>query len=175
MNVADQPVQSAVLLCVPEADDLVATWRGEADPAAARGIPPHVTLLAPFLPLAAIDEGVLGELEWFFRGVDAFDLAFDRVEDAAGVVHLLPVGDDLDDLMRALARRWPEADDERVPVSRPHLTVAATADDDLRARAEQAVAPRLPLAVRARQAALWITGEDGDWRERAVFSFGPGD
>ena len=43
-------MESAILLCVPEAEKLVHEWRLKGDPSAARGVPAHVTLLYPFLP-----------------------------------------------------------------------------------------------------------------------------
>ncbi len=76
-------MESAVLLCVPEAEALVGAWRQEHDPSAAKGVPARVTLLYPFLPADEVDEGVLGELEWFFAGVDAFALEFDSVGEFA--------------------------------------------------------------------------------------------
>jgi hypothetical protein len=49
-------MESAVLLCVPEAEALVGTWRQQHDPSAARGVPAHVPLLYPFLPAGQVDE-----------------------------------------------------------------------------------------------------------------------
>src|SRR4051812_32565116 len=62
-------MESAILLAVPEAEPLVHEWRAKGDPSAAHGVPAHVTLLYPFLPVEAIDVGVTAELDWFFRGI----------------------------------------------------------------------------------------------------------
>lgn len=169
--------RSAVLLCVPEAEPLVHTWRSSADPSAARGVPAHVTLLAPFLPVEAIDGGVLAELEWFFAGIDAFRLRFTELGcfDGDGVLYLEPEGDGLDDLAGALARRWPETPPYggRHELPHAHLTVVHTDDGPLRTRAEAAVQRGLPLEAWAAQAALWVCDDGGRWSEHSVFSFGP--
>ena len=73
-------MESAILLCVPEAEALVHEWRLKGDPSAAHGVPAHVTLLYPFLPVESLDEGVLAELAWFFRGIDAFPVRFTSVQ-----------------------------------------------------------------------------------------------
>ena len=168
-------METAVLLSVPEAEPVVGSWRDQGDPAAALGIPAHVTLLYPFLPLEQVDAGVLGELEWFFHGVDAFDVAFDHVRELAdsGVLYLDPVGRELDELAAALARRWPETPPFSGAVARPHahLTVLHTADSELRARACDEVQAQLPLTVRATTAALWACDDDGRWTQRQAFAF----
>jgi 2'-5' RNA ligase len=172
-------VQTAILLCVPEAEPLVHEWRLEGDPSAAHGVPAHVTLLYPFLPADAIDEGVLAELGWFFQGVDAFAVQFARVGrfEQAGVVYLAPDSDALVDLTRALARRWPECPpyDGEIAVDElvPHLTIVQTEDRALRQSAANAVSPGLPFPVMVGSAALWQRGDDGEWSERATFPFGP--
>jgi 2'-5' RNA ligase len=172
-------VQSAILLRVPDAEPLVHEWRTMGDPSAAEGVPAHVTLLYPFLPAASIDDGVLAELEWFFRGIDAFGVRFTSVGrfEHVGVVYLKPESDGLVQLTRALARRWPECPpyDGEIPVDEviPHLTIVRTSDRALRQTAANGVSPGLPLRVLAASAALWTADESGTWSERATFRFGP--
>ena len=43
--------ETALLAVVPEAEPLVADLRARYDPAAAEGVPAHVTILIPFMPL----------------------------------------------------------------------------------------------------------------------------
>jgi hypothetical protein len=170
---------SAVLLCVPEAEPLVHTWRSTGDPSAARGVPAHVTLLSPFLPADEIDAGVLAELEWFFAGVDAFGMRFAELGcfESDGVLYLEPQGESLEQLAAALALRWPECPpyEGRHAEPHPHLTFVRTHDGALRARAEAAVQRGLPLEAIAAQAALWVCDDGGRWSEHTVFAFGPGE
>ena len=169
-------METAVLLCVPEADALVGPWRESGDPSASAGVPAHVTLLYPFLDSSLVDEGVLAELDWFFRGVDAFAVRFDGVGEFAdaGVLYLDPEGRALDDLAAALARRWPETPPYSGAVEKPHahLTVVRTTDEALRAEAAASMRAGLPLEATAAQAALWTCDEDGQWTETHVFEFG---
>ena len=172
-------MESAILLAVPEAEPLVHEWRAQGDPSAAHGVPAHVTLLYPFLPSEQLDVGVLAELDWFFRGVDAFEVQFSRVGrfEHAGVVWLEPGSDALIELTRALTRRWPECPPYKgeIPIDElvPHLTIVHTEDRALRQSAANAVSPGLPLRALLQQAALWVKDDDGEWTERAAFRFGP--
>jgi hypothetical protein len=174
-------MQTAILLRVPEAEPLVYEWRQQGDPSAAHGVPAHVTLLYPFLPSASIDEGVLAELGWFFRGIDAFPVHFTQVRrfEDAGVVWIEPASDTLVQLTRALARRWPECPpyDGEIPIDDvlPHLTIVQTENGALRHAAEVAVGPGLPFEILVASAALWTEDDDGAWSERATFPFGPAE
>ena len=47
--------QSALVVVVPDAEFLVEVVRSAHDPAAAAGIPPHITVLYPFLPPKQLD------------------------------------------------------------------------------------------------------------------------
>jgi 2'-5' RNA ligase len=172
-------VETAVLLCVAEAEDLVGPWRDKGEPSAANAVPAHVTLLTPFLPAEAVDEGVLAELRWFFAGVDAFRVSFAGVGEFAdsGVLYLDPVGAALDELAESLARRWPETPPYagRVDAPHAHLTVVRTADAALRAQAAEALRGSLPLDAVSSQAALWSCDEHGLWSEATTFAFGEGE
>lgn len=174
-------MQSAVLLAVPEAEPLVHEWRAQGDPSAAHGVPAHVTLLYPFLPAEQVDAGVLGELAWFFSGVDAFSFRFARVGrwEHVGVVYLAPQSDVLTDLTRSLARRWPECPpyNGEIPVDElvPHLTIVHTDDRAMRQSAANAVSPQLPLQAVAREASLWVCDDAGGWAVRERFPFGPAE
>jgi 2'-5' RNA ligase superfamily len=172
-------VESAILLCVPEAESLVHEWRLKGDPSAAHGVPAHVTLLYPFLPVEALDDGVTAELRWFFRGVDSFSVRFSSVRrfEEAGVVWIAPESDALLQLTRALTRRWPECPPYAgtIPIDEltPHLTIVQTDDRALRQSAANAVSAGLPFDIVASSAALWVQDDDGAWTERTSFPFGP--
>ncbi len=169
-------MESAVLLCVPEAEALVGPWRSEHDPSAAKGVPAHVTLLYPFLPADEVDAGVLGELEWFFAGVDAFALEFDSIGEfpGEGVMFLAAATRVLADLTGALARRWPECPPYEGKHERPvpHLTAVRSPVADVRARACRELQASLPLAATASSAELWVCDDAGSWTSRATFAFG---
>ena len=56
------PLESALVALVPEAECLVKTFRDRYDPSAALGVPAHITLLYPFKPADQIDAVVLAQL-----------------------------------------------------------------------------------------------------------------
>ena len=170
-------MESAILLAVPEAEPLVGALRLEGDASAAQGVPPHVTLLYPFVPDP--DVGVVEELRFFFERVDAFPLTFSSVEQGPELVSLaIEEADEVHGLITALARRWPQyppygglfALEDVVP----HLTVVDTPDGALRERATAEVAPGLPVRSLAREAALWVHNDQG-WREVASFPLAEAD
>jgi hypothetical protein len=60
---------------IPEAEPVVGRWRSTLDPSAAYGVPAHVTVMYPFLPLDTVDREALAEL---FAGYAAFDVVLAR-------------------------------------------------------------------------------------------------
>ena len=82
------PVESAIILAVPEVEPLVGALRLEGDVSAQHGVPAHVTLLYPFVEDP--DIGVVEELCFFFAGVEGFALDFVAVGEFPEVVYLAP-------------------------------------------------------------------------------------
>jgi len=58
--------RSGLIVEVPEAEPAVARWRAQLDPLAAQGVPAHVTVLYPFLPVTEIDGQVRSRLTALF-------------------------------------------------------------------------------------------------------------
>lgn len=142
---------AAVVVPVPEAELVVARCRGRFDPAAARGVPAHVTVLYPFVAPAALDDGVVTRLGEAVGGVPTFECGFREVRwFDNGVAWLRPEPDaPFRALTAAVARAFPDhppyagAHD---PV--PHLTLGDAAggavDPELREAVAQ-VARMLPV------------------------------
>lgn len=166
--------QSAVLVPVPEAEELVGRWRRAHDPVAPAGVPAHVTLVVPWLAPDAIDDDAVADLAAALAGVASWEFRLDGVGwFGRRVLWLAP---EPADPFRALTLRladrfgtppWGGAFDEVVP----HLTVAhATPGDDL-APVADAVAAGLPLACRAEE--VWVMVGDGErWQRRASVALG---
>jgi 2'-5' RNA ligase len=169
--VHDQPMESAIILAVPEAEDLVGALRLEGDVSAQNGVPAHVTLLYPFVDDP--DDGVVEELRFFFERVDGFSLTFSSVGEFPEVVYLAPdEAEVVQSLIAALVRRWPAHQpyggllevDEVIA----HLTVVDTPDSALRERARAQVEPGLPITCATVEASLWIN-PGGGWEQTATF------
>ncbi len=81
-----RPQSTGLIVPVDAARGLVAPWR-HLLPAAGRSLPPHVTALWPFLPVAALDAAAERRLEELLAGAEPFAFALTRVAtlaDASG-------------------------------------------------------------------------------------------
>ena len=161
--------QSALLIPVPEADEVVGRWRYEYDPVAAAGVPAHITLIVPWLPPAAIGEADLAVLEEELSGVTAFDFDLVRVEwFGRRVLWVAPQpADPFLKLTERLADRfgtppWEDEFDEVIP----HLTVAHATDGVELAPVATEIASRLPLRCRAGEVWVMVGGGADRWELR---------
>jgi hypothetical protein len=169
------PARSAVLLEVPEADAVFAEWRGRHDPAAARGVPGHITTLIPFLPLEQLDSPALDRLRALVADTGPLTFALEALDEFPGVLWLRPEpSGPLVDLTRRLWAAYPEYPpyDGQFDEITPHLTVAMTEDareqDRLRAEFMQLYGPSLPIRCRATALSLFVSDDDGQWSRRAL-------
>jgi 2'-5' RNA ligase len=162
---------SGVVVTVPEADPMVGPHRLRLDPAAAWGVPAHVTVLYPFVPPRDLRTGDITRLGAALASVPAFDADLTRVEwfgdtvvwvapepadqfrrltavAGAAFPDLLPYGGEFDDVV-------------------PHLTIGGPSRgtvDELRA-AGAAVAARLPFRTRVDEVGVMAgSREPGSWR-----------
>ena len=162
---------SAVLVPVPEAEQLVAAHRQRLDPAAAWGVPAHVTLLFPFVPPAEIDDGVLTLLTDAVQSVAAFDCVFAGTAWFGDeVLWLAP--EPAEPFRHLTAAIWAAFPDHppyagALPDPTPHLTVGGPTHDaaDEMLAAETDVRAGLPVRTRVDRALLMSgTREPGSWR-----------
>lgn len=134
----------------------------------------HITLLAPFGSREEVTDGVLAELRRFFSDVTPFDFRLTRVSRfPGGTVYVTPEpAAPFRQLTLELTRRFPEhppyagAFDDVVP----HLGVPLLPDEEV-ADVEAELSGRLPVSVRAREAALYWW-EDGACGTLENFPFG---
>jgi 2'-5' RNA ligase len=155
--------ESALVLLVPEAEALVGPFRDRHDPAAAAGMPAHITLLYPFKPPDAIDATVLAGLRQCFAGFAPFPftLAETRCFEApAAVLYLAPEpAAAFRALSSAIWQHHPETPPYRGRHADiiPHLSVAHVADpaelDAIAERFAPAAAAVLPIPAMATEVA----------------------
>jgi 2'-5' RNA ligase len=169
-----EPAETALIVAVPEAEEVVGAYRAALDPVASWGVPAHVTVLYPFLPPGRIDDQVRAALGALFAARHAFDVALSRVDwFGPEVLWLAPTPDEpFRELTNAVWARFPDAPpyggefDDVIP----HLTVGDHAPlRALRATAED-LAARLPITAAIRSVRL-IEGTIGriPWRTVAEF------
>jgi hypothetical protein len=167
------PVESALVVLVPEAETLVGSFRRKYDPSAREGMPAHITTLYPFLPPDQINATILGVLRECFARFSPFHfslIAIDRL--AVEVLYLMPDPAEIfRELTRAAWARFPQAPPYggKHSTIEPHLTIAHLAEkegldrvaDDL----ADAIEKKLPIRAAANEVAL-MDNTSGQWQVR---------
>ena len=169
-----EPELTAVVVAVAEAEPLVRDLRNELDVHAAGGMPAHVTVLFPFLPLPEIDVPALRKV---IATTPAFTAAFRRVDwFGDDVVWLAPEpAEPFTALTLAVQERFgvvPYGGEHGFePV--PHLTVGHQAPlPRLRAAATQ-LESGLPFRAEIRAAQLMVGSRlPNSWRTLAELPLG---
>ena len=163
--------ESAVIVrvSVPPA---IARTRVRWDLSARLGVPPHVTILYPFVPADGLTPEVRSALATEAGDFEPFEVRFKRVERWPGVVYLAPMpAASFTALTNAVAQRFPghppyEGEFDEVV---PHLTVVEVGEDDdgvdLEAIALEA-GRWLPFDVRVGRLEVIAEGHNGRWSTR---------
>jgi 2'-5' RNA ligase len=159
--------QSAVLVPVPEVEQLLSAWRSALDPLAKAGVPAHVTLVVPWLPPEQMKLEHLEELDDLLAGQRVFDYTLERLcWFGERVLWLAPTpAEPFKQMTAMLADHFdtPPWQGEFAEVV-PHLTVghAGVCEDLSLADAEADLASRLPIACRAAEV-LVMCGDGFRW------------
>lgn len=129
------------------------------DPSAAAGVPAHVTLLYPFMPVEGLDDEVRKKVGRIVVAESRFTVTFSSIARFPNVVYLPPdPADPFRRMTAALAAEFPDyppyqgAHEAIVP----HMTVAQDVSDDYYAAAEHALPAALPVRQIVREA--WLIG-----------------
>lgn len=163
--------ESALVVPVPAAEPVVQHLRAQHDPAAAAGIPAHITVLYPFIPPDTQRDTDLRELESIFSGVPPIAFSPARVARFPDVVYLTPEpADGFSRLTAAIATLWPDRPpcEGRYAQIVAHLTVAHTESEVEGVSAH--LEPALPIPCIAGQVWLLSSGS-GVWSEERSFRF----
>lgn len=161
------PGTSALLLQLPEVAAHLKPW---TDRWPHDGFTTHVTIIAPFLKDAEIDDDVLAELRALFSGFATFDVTFAETARFATVLYLAPGPEQpFRDLTAAVHARWPQCPPYAGKYdAKPHLSVLYDPSEAEFEEVEPALRARLPL--RARAAAVDLLVYDGSrWNLRESF------
>jgi hypothetical protein len=175
--------QSAVIVPVPAVEPAVSSWRALFDTSAGFGVPAHVTVIFPFVPVDRLADHDLDDLAAIFRAEPEFTVTFARLDAFAGMdgaadpLYLVPEPDAaFRRLTSALPIRWPETPPYAGTISDPipHVTVTefARAADSRAAR--NSIQPRLPISSKIDRGCL-IAFDGTGWREMLNLPFGSAD
>jgi 2'-5' RNA ligase len=169
-----KPVETALVIPVPEADPVIGRWRWTYTASGAEGMPAHITLIYPFAD-ASEAAATMGRIEGVLSDVAAFEYRLASTDYFPGTRRTLFLEpeprDPLVALTDALAGEFPEyppyggAFAETVP----HVTLAQHDGDEL-ASIEDEVKRSLPIAARATSVALFEhAAPPHGWRLRHEF------
>lgn len=168
--------ESAVVVCVPEAEPLVAEWRLRYDPSAARGVPAHITLLYPFVPPDELSADVDQKLDAEFASVAPFDITFHRASRFGDeILFLDPEPDEpFVEMIRRLSNRFGLVPyGGTIPVDRvkPHLTVV-DGHKEVLDDVERRLIAQLPISCRLVEAWILVSDEEWRWTKLRPVAFG---
>jgi 2'-5' RNA ligase len=168
--------ESALLIAVPAVEALVGEHRALLDPSAPRGVPPHITVLYPFMAPDDIRDDVVECLADGFAACRRFDFELASVCWFGNtVVYLAPEpAEAFRDLTRRAVKLFPAFPPYRGAYAdlSPHLTVGQDAPIDVLRAAADAVASGLPFRTSATAITLMVGGtEPASWRVHTQFPF----
>jgi 2'-5' RNA ligase len=168
--------ETALVVLVPEAEILVERFRNQYDPAAALGLPAHVTILYPFKNTPEITSEVVETLTELLGGFSRFDVFFNKTDCFPEVLYLAPdPPGPFRQLTEMVFAHFPENPPYggEFPETVPHLTVAhAETSKQLRTIINEfAHAARTCLPIRSSIAeVVMVDNELGRWRIRHRFA-----
>jgi 2'-5' RNA ligase len=167
--------ESGLILQIPEAEDLVASYRMEYDPSAPAGVPAHITLLYPFIPPALITIGDHDRLAELFSNYSCFEISLTEFRRFPDVLYLAPEPrDSIVKLVQLIAARFPDYPPYggQFAEINPHLTIAQNEDTQLLERIENEMAPAakriLPISKKVTEVSLFEQS-NGLWKRTKTF------
>lgn len=166
---------SGLVLVVPELEPFTDDVRATHDPAARAGMPPHVTLLYPFVPMPLFGPAHRAALAETAARFAPFDLRFSRIARFPQVLWLAPEPEaPVVALTQALCAAFPDYPPYggQFDTVIPHVTLAQ-ADEARLDALEPAVQARFATPVTTRVAAVSLFATRARrWREVERFPLG---
>jgi len=170
------PLESALVVLIPEAEVLVESFRNQFDPSAALGIPAHVTILYPFKSPPELTAEVIHRLTELFSNFPAFSVSFSESKRFPYVLYLSPAPDEtFRRLTESVIERFPEAPPYGGQFADviPHLTIAQVSDsqrlEKIAADFDRAAEEILPIRASVREVTL-LNNESGYWQVQNRFA-----
>jgi 2'-5' RNA ligase len=167
---------TALVILVPEAEALVKAFRDQYDPAAAAGMPAHVTVLYPFKTLEHIGADVMAVLRSLCSRHPGFRFSLGALQRFPTVLSLAPhPATPFKTLTRVVADRYPETPPYGGAFADilPHLTIAHVNDahrlDQISDEFHRAARGKLPIHGYAEQ--VWLMAQQGGrWSPQCAFA-----
>jgi 2'-5' RNA ligase len=170
-------LRSALIVAVPEAAAAVDEWRERTCAAKpSSGVPAHVTLIFPFVPVTKIDDALIEDLGTLFGRFDAFAFELREAKRFPAVLYLAPEpAENFVRLTEALAVEYPgfrpyEGVFDSIV---PHVTVAE-GEPEILDKVERDVRRSLPISAEASEVILLeeAVPDSARWQTRARLPLG---
>lgn len=175
-----EPAISALIVRVDAATPLVGALRQRYDASAAQGLPPHITILVPFIPPDQVTTPARNRLTQVLAGIAAFPFRLAHLGRWPDVSYLAPVpAEPFVHLTRAVWSAFPAFPPYggQYPTLVPHLTVASGSTAEV-IEAERELMLRLAAAGPVDDycdGLDWIENRSGRWQlmQRLPLAGGP--
>lgn len=167
-RVGRRPAESVLFVPVGQANDTLADIPGFSPTFAVPGLPPHITLLYPFVPAGDVDDATVAAVADTIAGLEPFPFSLTKVDRFADATYLVPDPEwAFVDITQSLWARWPQHPPYRgdFAFEVPHVTVGGP---DLSPEATEEINRRLPIEGVVTEVVLAIEA-NGGWEERARF------
>ncbi len=172
----DKEFESSLVVMVPEVEGLVRPFRMKYDPAAAVGVPAHITINYPFQLDESAKHYQIAKLRKVFSGFTNFGFLLTEIHQFPNAIYLAPdPASRFVELSLAIIEHFPESPlyggifDEVIP----HLTVAEVADfynvEAILEKFTSAAAGHLPIRSVVKEVLL-MDNRNGTWETRETFS-----
>jgi hypothetical protein len=170
----DDPFETGLIVVVPEVAELVGPVRDAFDPYAGIGVPPHITVLYPFVPPDILTDDVVDEVARIVERFAPFDYELTHLAEFEGsVFYLAPEpAEPFVVITHALWDRFPDHPPfgGRFETIVPHLSVAGMPFGATREAVDALLRTDFPVAATAAGVALMVEDEDG-WSVGAELPF----
>ena len=161
----DDPFETGLIVVVPEATACVGPVRDAFDPYARIGVPPHITVLYPFVRPELMSDAVVDAVADVAGRLASFDFELIHLAEFDDeVFYLAPdPAEPFAAITQALWDRFPDHPPfgGRFETVVPHLSVAGVPFGATRGTVESLLGTELPIAARARGVTIMIEDEDG--------------
>lgn len=158
---------SVLVIPIPEADVVFGDIRRLHDPSGRDGMPAHVTVLTPFVPVALWDERHARRLRAALASDRPFEARFRRPgRFGETTVFLVPEPEDVfRDLSRRVAAAFPEYPPYGGAFSEvlPHLTLAHGVDPSILQGVEARVRAGTEIRSRVEAVVVYSQADEGRW------------
>lgn len=169
------PVESALVVLIPEAESLVEIFRKRFDPPAAIGVPAHVTILYPFKSPDELTNNIITTLREQFLTIPCFTASFFKIQRFPDALYLTPEpAEPFRQLTEAIVKVFPDTPPYGGAFKEiiPHLTIAQVSDlqqmNEITADFHEASKDKLPIYARVDTVSL-MDNSNGYWQTRVQF------